>query len=112
MGTFFKGIMGAIGTFAAMAISLAVAAFYLVAFFRGADIWFGWEGWWVAVLAVLMMMFLGPLGTMFIAVVGGYGALYGWHWHWLPTVIVFFPGVAFIVGGILMTSVTSLFAKT
>lgn len=110
MGDFFRGVIGAIGGVTAMALGLAVGIFYLFAFLTGADIWFGWDGWWVAVIAVLAMMVLGPIGTVFIAIVGGYGAMYGWHWHWLPTIVVFFPGIAFMVGGILLTTVTSIFA--
>ena len=111
MRTFFAGVLGAVGGLAAMAISFGIIALYLTAFFEGAELWFGWEGYWVAILAVLLLMFLGPIGTIAVAVVGGYGAYYGWDWHWLICVIVFFPGLAFMVGGLAMAAVGEVFAK-
>lgn len=106
-----RGLLGAAGSMLAFILSLAVAGFYLVAFFEGAGVWFGWHGWWVGALAPIVMIFLGPVGTIFIAVVGGYGAHYGWHWHWVLCLVAFFPGLAALVGYALMSGVGAIFSR-
>lgn len=83
------------------AFCIFVCFFYIRAGIYGADVWFGWSGWWVVVLAVLLTLFLQNLGLMAVMIVGAYGAYYGWRWDWWLVAIVFFPGLALMfVSGI------------
>lgn len=105
-----SNIIAVVGGTAVMAISFGITIFYLVAFLEGMDVWFDLTGWWVAALGALLIMFLRGLGTVVVAVIGGYGAIYGWDWHWLLAVIVFFPGLAFMAGALAFTAATALFS--
>lgn len=104
-------LLQSLGKVAVFAIALAVSAFYLLAFFEGAEVWFGWKGWWVPVLGVIIMFASGPIGTIVIAVIGGYGAYYGWGWHWLLCAIVFFPGFAAVIGSALFKLAAGMFTR-
>lgn len=95
-------LLQSLGGAAVFAIALAVSAFYLFAFFEGAEAWFGWKGWWVPILGIIIMFGLGPIGTIVIAVIGGYGAYNAWDWHWLLCAVVFFPGFAAVIGSALL----------
>lgn len=109
---FIRGLVATLGGITVMLGSLAIGMFYLVAFLEGADTWFGWSGFWVGILGVALVMFTGPIGMLVLGVVGGYGALYGWHWNWIACVIVFFPGIPIVVGVALMSAAASVFDRS
>lgn len=44
-------------------------------------------------------------------IVGGYGAYYVWDWPLWAVVPVFFPGLAFIIAGLLVSAVGATAAK-
>lgn len=44
------------------AFCIFVCFFYIRAGIYGADVWFGWSGWWVVVLAVLLTLFFAKSG--------------------------------------------------
>ncbi|WP_337184236.1 hypothetical protein [Shinella sp.] len=98
---FIKGIMGFLLGACIFLFFLAAFVFYIRAGVYGAHLWFGWSGWWVGALAVLLTVALRNLGLMAVMIVGAYGAYYGWRWDWWLVAIVFFPGFALMfVSGI------------
>jgi hypothetical protein len=111
MGNFFRGIVSFLGVGVVWLIVGACAIFYITAFKDGVHEWIGWEGFFVNIIAVALMMFLGPLGMTLVAIVGGYGAYYVWEWPLWITVIAFFPGLAFMIGGLLVSLTTALLQR-
>ncbi|MDX0983294.1 hypothetical protein GOL22_14085 [Sinorhizobium medicae] len=111
MGEIFRNIIAGLGSGVALLAVLAISIFYLIAFQDGAHEWFGFGGIAATIIAIALLMFLGPLGTMAVAVVGGYGAYYVWDWPLWLAVIVFFPGIAFMIGGVTFSLLGSLFGR-
>lgn len=112
MKNFITTVLGAIGVLGVMALGLAAIAFYTVAFEVGAKAWFGWKGWWVPVL-FFACMFIFRSGLLLAAgmVIGGYGAYYAWHWSLWAVVPVFFPGLAFMIAGLLIAAIGGMAEK-
>lgn len=105
MKNFVTSVLGVVGVFGAMAIGLGALAFYTVAFEAGAAEWFGWTGWWVPVLFVVSVIMFrsGPIIAAAM-IIGGYGAYYAWEWPVWIVVPVFFPGLAFMIAGLLVAA--------
>ncbi|GLS30551.1 hypothetical protein SAMN04488498_103133 [Mesorhizobium albiziae] len=108
MKDFATSVIGFVGVFGVMALALAAIGFYAVAFEAGAEEWFGWEGWWVPAL-FLVGVFVFRAGLLLAAgmFIGGYGAYYAWDWPLWAVVPVFFPGLAFMIGGLLVAAIGS-----
>jgi hypothetical protein len=111
MGGFLAAIAGGTAALLFFGMAGAVLLFYAFAFIDGAALWFGWEGWWVAMLFVFGLFFFRHIGVMVAGIIGGYGAYYGWDWPLWAVVIVFFPGLAFLVAGVFLTALGALFGS-
>lgn len=112
MKDFATSVLGVIGVFGVMALMLLAVGFYTVAFEAGAEEWFGWQGWWVpAIFLIGVFMFRSALLFAAGMVVGGYGAYYAWDWPLWAVVPVFFPGLAFMIAGLLVTAVGATMEK-
>jgi hypothetical protein len=112
MKNFAATVIGTIGFFGMMALLLVVLGFYTTAFEAGAEEWFGWEGWWVPALFILAAVtFRSGLLFAIGMVIGGYGAYYAWDWPLWIVVPVFFPGLAFMIGGLFVALVGSTLEK-
>ena len=103
-----KGIFSFIITAVVIGFFIAVYLFYLKAGAYGAQLWFGWSGWWVVILGVVLTLFLQNFGLMVIMIVGAYGAYFGWHWEWWLVGLVFFPGFALMFVSGLLTMIVGL----
>lgn len=73
------------------------AAFYIHAASIGLDEGFGWDGWWVVALLILMVTM--RIGLFVVVLSGAYGAFYGWQWEWWAVLLVFFPFIVLSVAG-------------
>lgn len=96
--SFGAGILG----FGVMILIGLAAGFYIHAASVGIEEGFGWDGWWV--VAVLVLMVTMRIGIFFIVAAGAYGAFYGWDWQWWSVLLVFFPFLTLgLAGGLLAT---------
>jgi hypothetical protein len=112
MKDFIATVLGAAGVLGVMAIGFVAIAFYAVAFEVGAEEWFGWEGWWVPVLFFVgMFIFRSALLLSAGMVIGGYGAYYAWDWPLWVVIPVFFPGLAFMIAGLLVAALGGVVEK-
>lgn len=111
MGEWIAGI--AVGAFGLlfMVAGLAFTIFYIAAFGNGAELWFGWNGVVACIVGAFLVFGLRGLGTVIAGVVGGYGAYYGWHWSLWLTILVFFPGLAFMAGSLAFAALGAIFSR-
>ncbi|MGV1789946.1 hypothetical protein [Rhizobium sp. A37_96] len=103
-----KAIFSFIITVAVVGLFIAAYIFYLTAGAYGAQLWFGWSGWWVVILGVALTLILRNIGLMAIMIVGAYGAYFGWHWEWWWVGLVFFPGFALMLVSGLFSAIVGL----
>jgi hypothetical protein len=76
----------------------ALGIIQIVAFMEGLDVWFGF-GALLSIITFVIVMFIGPLGSLAVAGIGFYGAWRGWQWEWWQAALLCFP---FAVLGLVM----------
>ncbi|MCW5715421.1 MAG: hypothetical protein KIT43_12990 [Bauldia sp.] len=72
----------------------------------------GFEVWWdlnsfLSVVILVVALFLGPIGGLFLAIAGFVGATEGWDWEWWQALLLVAPG---LVLGLLMAAGGGFFA--
>ncbi|ALV29353.1 hypothetical protein [Pannonibacter phragmitetus] len=85
------------GGLVSFVVFIGLTVFYLIAFFDGAEAWFGWSGWWVGAAIIPAIILTGKLGSTFLVVVAGYGLYYVWKWPLWLVIGVCFPGLIAMV---------------
>ena len=83
---------------------LALGIVQLFAFMEGLDVWLG-LGFWLSVVAFVIVFMLGSFGGLIVAVVGFFGAMEGWGWEWWQAALLSFP---FAILGFLAMGVSTV----
>lgn len=111
MGNFFANLIAMVGMGLMVLIAILIGGFYIVSFSFGMEHWLGWEGFWVPIVGAFVYLFLGGPGAVVLAAIGGYGAYAEWDWPIWVCVLVYFPGFAFLIGGVVISLLGAMFRR-
>lgn len=94
------GTMQVVGALVLFGLWGCLLLFQAFAFFEGLDAWFG-LGTVASILAFVVAVLAGQLGSLAMIVVAIYGMIHGWGWPWWQAVAVACPllAIGFLMAG-------------